>query len=790
MSKTIFLLTILCSTFSGLLYGQVNLSSYEAPLPLFEGTQYLGDVSAQIEGEAVIWLERDSLIRALNPILRRDTVKAIQALPQRISLSRFPMPLRFDPASLRLSVTIPVENLARKETDLGVDLEEEARRAFSPAPVGGAINSRLEQSWGSERLDQDYFSAQFNSFVNIHSFVLENQTFYQSNIEEKWYRGDTRLVKDFEASAIRAQAGDIYPQLQGFMSARPLGGVSVQRNFTLNPYRLPYPTGHQNFTLRSRSFVRYFVNSVLVKSEYLPAGNYTARDIPLNNGLNSVLIEATDDLGQKEVFVFQSSSNINLLNTGEARFDLSYGVPFVDENFRRTYAEDEGKVFSGFYQYGFSSVFSGSLYHQNQSDFSLSGAELIRAIPIGNLTLGQAYSKDGSTDGNATALGYQLITQGERWFDSHTLLLRYERRSENFQTLNESLTGVVANHYAASYTIPVSNLFTLSVGGNYGDVRNNSLEDRLGYDLNLSMRLFQKHNLTIYASRNRDEFRRWNNVAYLFFTFSIPEANSYVSGLHDVEENSTRLSLLQDNQNQLYAPRVLATVSRSAETNSADADLTYPTPIGDLGGRFFAERDRRSGGALQGVLRYNSAFVFAVDDGVALGLSRPVPGSFVILKPEERLKGQRIGLKATSPYLEAESGLFDEIVYSNLVAYQYRDLQLDPTSLDLGRSLEQERFTLLPGYRSAHFIRLQEKGAVVLQGTLVGPGETPLSLRVGSIGEIPFFTNRDGEVFIEGLGPGVHELKIEGTDLEATIHVSRSQRGLLDLGTIRLEDSQ
>lgn len=783
----LFLFAILL--FCGTVHAQVM--AYQAQLPLYDQDTNLGDVSVEITGEELTSIDRDSILAILKGILKEDSIAAFQRLPARLSPAQIPIPLKFSPEELKLQTSIDLELRATKKTDLGVDLEDEKRDALQPAPFGGAINYRLEQFWGDERLGGKFFSGQFSSFVNMNSLVLESQTFYQSNIESQWYRGDTRLVKDFEKQNIRTQVGDVYPQIQGFMVAKPLGGVNIQRNFSLNPYRLPYPTGNQNFTLKSRSFVKYYVNSVMVKSEYLQAGNYSAKDIPLNNGLNTIMIEATDDLGQKQVFVFKASSNINLLNEGESRFDVSYGAPFLDTNFQRKYIERDGKVFSGFYQYGFSSLFSSSLYMQNQGKFNLYGTELIQAIPIGNLTAGAARSQFGEQTGNAGSLGYQLITQGKRWFDSHTLSLRYENRSKEFKTQLTDIASAVQNVYAANYTIPVSNILTFSVGGNYGDVRDNNLNDRYGYDANLSFRILNNHNIAFYVSRNRDERRNWNDIAYVFLTLSIPESNSYVSSLYDQKQKNLRVNVLRDNQNKLYTFRTQAIAEYAEQRKNGELDMTYPTQVGDFGGRITANKTDDLDTATRGSARLNSAFVFAYQDSeFGYGISRPIPGSFVIFKPEDRLRDQKIGLKSTSPYTESQSGLFDEIVFSNLIAYQYRDIQLDPTFLEPGRSLQKEKFTLYPTYRSAHMIKLSERGSVILTGRILNPDGTPIALQVGTIGNVTFFTNRDGSIFVEGIEAGTYEMVLEGREDKFVFSITKDERGFKDLGIIQIKENE
>lgn len=794
MNKFLLLLTlaVIFTPVQGVHAQNFSVQSYQASIPFFDADTDMGEVQAMIEGDKLLWIDKTDLMKILGSHLKKDTLAALKKLPSHVSPEMLPFPVKLDVEHFRLQTHFPLANLASKSTDLGIDLSREEKVALRPAPLGGAINFRGEKTWSDEKLGGDFLSAQFSPFINIHSLVFENQTFYQENLDSKWYRGDTRLVKDFQKYDIRAQVGDVYPMIQGFMVARPLGGVNIQRNFSLNPYRLPYPTGHQTFTLGSRSFVKYFVNSVLVKSEYLPAGNYTAQDIPLNNGLNTVVIEATDDLGQKKIFVFKSSSNINLLNEGESRFDLSYGAPFNDFNFKREYQHREGKVFSGFYQYGFSSLFSSSVYLQNQDKFSLYGTELIQAIPIGNLTLGLAHSGNGEVDGSAASLGYQLITQGKKWYDSHTISLRYENRTEGFRSTLQDLSTSVQNVYAASYTIPVSNLFTFSTGANFGDVRDNDLENRYGYDLNLSFRLFQHHNISFYSSRNRDEFKRWNETIYLFLTFSIPESNSYVSAFYDQTQKNTRINVLNDNQNRLYAFRSQGILDYSQEQAAGELDLLYPTPLGDFGARLGANRHEPDDEILKkGSLRINSALAFAYQDQeFGMGLSRPINGSFVLFRPEDRLKDQRIGLKSTSPYTEAETGLFNEIVFSNLIAYQYRDIQLDPTFLDEGRSLAKEKFILYPTYRSAHLIKLEEKGAVILTGRILDQTGKPMALQVGRVGGVIFFTNREGEIFVEGIEAGSHEISLDGFEDKTYINVSKDERGLKDLGQLQFSGDE
>lgn len=762
---------------------------YKASIPLFDGDRYLGDVEVEIKDEKLVTLNRNSLRSVLASAIKPELISRLDGGSETIGPEQLPFPIHFNAQDLKLETKLRVEDRSSERLDVLEDFKARyGNQVLDPAPFGGAINYRLEQTTSSLE-EQRFFTGQFDSFFNLKDLVLENQSFYNSDQSRNWFRGDTRLVKDFPKSQVRAQVGDIYPQSQGFMVSRPIGGVSLSRNFSLNPYRFPYPLGEQSFTLEARSQVRYYVNNIFIKSEYLPPGNYTAKDIPLNNGLNTITIEAVDDSGNKRYFVFRTAASINLLNPGESRFDLSYGVSFLDQDFQRRYQNDEGKIFSGFYQYGFTSTLSASVYGQDDAEFSLLGSEIIKATILGNFSLGHAESQVGKLRGSAQSLGYQLINQGTNWYNSQSVGLRWEHRSLDFRNLATAQSSAIQNNYSANYTLPIPNLLTISVGGNYGDVRDNSLEDRYGFDTTLTARIFDHHNLSFFLGRTRDEFRRWNDVAYVFLTITFPGSNNFLSAFYDQTQKLSRLSYVKDNQNRLHDPRIIANVDQSRQSERGEVDVTYPTAFADFGARLGGNR-LESGADYQhnASARLNSAFVFAYNDGWGAGLSRPIANSFAIFKPGENLKGQKIALKSFSAFTEAESGLFDEIVYNNLLAYQYREVQLDPTLLELGRSLEKEKFVLLPGYRSAHLIHLADRGSVILRGRLVDRKGTPLALVVGRIGDLTFFTNRDGDFFVEGVLPGTHELQLDGKSESVEFEVKESEIGIKDLGILKLKD--
>lgn len=766
----------------------VGKTAYSGLVPLTTPEKEWGEVLVEIEDDELKSIDRNSFLKALKTGINQRLVSKIKKLPSKFHPAQSPIPLGFNVRELSLKAKIGVKDRSISSIDIFEEQKRENKEALIASPFGGAVNFQLERSWGSERLGRYGLNGQFNSFLNFNSFVFENQYYYQENTRPDWYRGDTRVVKDFEKNQLRVQAGDVHPQVQGFMSPQPMGGINVQKLFSLNPYRLPYPTGTKSFSLKARSFVKYFVNGSLVKSEYLPSGNYTISGIPLNNGLNTILIEATDDMGFKQIFSFSSTTNINLLNVGESRFDLSYGLPFTDMSLKRNYADEEDKLFSSFYQYGFSTDFSASLYLQNQRNFNLIGSEAIKATRMGSFSFGHAQSLESSIEGQAWSLNYQFMSQGMQWHQFKTLGLRYENRSNDFRSRINDSSSLIKDNYGINYSLPLLTRLTLSIGGNYGNVRDNLLNNRYGLDSTLNMRLFKNHNLALFVSRSRDENKIWNNTAHIFLTLNFPEKNSYVSTFYDQQQNNTRVTYMRDNQGKLHTPRTQFIGERSDLSQSGEVDMMYPSQYGNFGARVMGRQtDNDSDAIVRGSVRMHSALAFAYQGGDwGLGLTRPIPGSFVMFSPEGELRDQKLSLKSSSPFPEAEQGALGELTYSNLTAYQYREIQLDPTSMDDGRSLTLEKFVVYPTYRSAHLIKLKEKGRVSLRGKLLTKAGKPLTLKVGKIGETTFFTNRKGEFYIEGVEPGKHLLSLEDINNKIYVEINKKKRGLVNLGHVHL----
>lgn len=765
-------------------------NSVTTTIDFFAGGIALGSVRVKLQGETLLEIEKLSLLSVLRDKLSHEELIRLSSIEKEwLSPEEINLGIRFSPEILGVVSTIPLNKLSPEERVLK-EISENKNRAITPAPIGGAISMRGEQFWADERLGGGYFLGGFDSFLNAGGLVLENQTTYQSNLQNRWFRGDTRLVKDFHESMIRTQVGDVNYQTIGFQTLRPIGGINIGRNFLLNPYRTPYPKFNRDFVVKTRSKVTYFVNGNLIKSEFLAPGRYSVRDVPLVNGINNIVVEIEDDLGRKEVLNFLQTTSINLLNEGESKFDLSIGYPFQDIDQKREYNK-ESLLTSGFFQYGFNSLFTAAAYGQNFEEFNLGGLETIFATGIGNFSLGGAWGGDELNKGTVIGLGYNLSIVRPQWFSAHNLNIRHEVRQDDFIQTWGGTPQRLKNLTSVHYSLPIFSLLTLGVGGNYGEKNERGEVDKYGYDASLSVRLLSNVNATVYAARNRDEFGETNDMAYLLVNIAFPEKNQYLTAYADTSNQTRRLTYTKDNLNKLNTFKGQASIENNKTANVGDADLLFNGKLADLGihatGFQYENGDPTVG---RYSARVHSSLVFAgSSEGWSWALSRPVQTSFALLAPNEHMENQKFSVKSTSPFSEGISDFMGKTVFVNLLPYQYREIQLDPSALDIGHSLGQENYVLFPTYRSAHLIFVGAPGKVTVRGRL-SSAEGNEGLRSGEIvaqnGERSlFFTNRKGQFLLENLVPGTYTLKTDD-ERQAEFIIPPKAKGLFDLGQLEI----
>lgn len=761
-------------------------------LPLFFQDKFIGEIESDVEGDLIIGFPSNSLIPNLRKIIiDKEIEKLVSLKKEYLKKEDISFELKFIASELKLNLLAKDELIRPTESLFQESLIPYfASGAKKPAKLSGSINVKVEETINHKRVQKDYFDSNFSSFLNYRGWVLENQTQYSTNRNiNRWYRGNTTIVKDDESNAIRYSAGDVSSSAYGYLGSQAIGGISISKEYSITPYKISTPSRSQEFSVESRSVVRYYVNNSLLKTEFLNSGKYSVRDIPLNNGVNRIVVEVEDEFGNKKFFNFVESFSNELLRKDEVKYDLSIGKLSTESNYQKKYTKNSAYT-SGYFKKGWSDRFTSGVYLQNNRGSSLLGTENLLATQYGNWGLGLARSKHSSNSGNAYTFNYFISTYSNLINSLHTINFRFEKRDQKFnEGLNFSLGRFMYNSSLA-YSVPVFDWASLGVGFNYSKPFSRTYDDKYGLDASITGRIFKSSSMTFYLSNMRDEYKKWNQFFYVFLNFSFDEGYSYVSSFYDSNSQTKRLSYYHDKGESVNSLKVLGSVESSKYTKNGEVDLSYNAPLVEFGLRESIINESKNNYYGKSAFRLLSSINFVSDEEFKVSVSRPITNSFAIVAPDENLKGQKIGLKSNGNRIVEKSGLFNEVTVRDLIPYQYRRLQLDTSKLKEGTSLKEESYIVYPTYKSGHLLLARSSGKIAIKGQLKNDKGQPLGLIVGEvIGEnqqaIPFFTNKNGYFFIEGIGPG--NLKfLWGDDRPSEINVTidKDQSGVIDLGKL------
>lgn len=779
-------------------FGKSGIESNKTKIDATLGDFFLGEVEVILNGESLQFISAKNLKDIIKEKIRAEAFIKYKLIEEMVDPSTLPFKVNYHPAELRVSLTIPPEDLKPSDANVYDDLiPYYSRKAEEPAPFSMAVNYKLEQTFNKNTNQQNYFSAYTDSSLNINQVSFENQMNYFSNRNKRWGRQSSKAIFDRPNRMHRYELGDVNFPIVGYLQGKSLGGVSFYRDFSLNPYRTVTPTSSFEYQIESRSLVRTFVNNILLKTEYMNPGRYLVKDIPLNNGINKIIVEITDQFGVTKTLTFNDSGSLDLLAEGVSRYAFSSGYESSELDGNRIYNNNEGLLTSGFYQHGLEKNWTTSAYAQGNKKFKLLGLNQIFSTGFGNLSHDLTGTNNKFNTGFVTQLTYQLNLFGAYWYDSHSLTSKLEYRSAYFNEVGENFKNRFNLTGTLSYSVPLFEILNLAVGGTY---QNPTLapNPRLSFNGSLTTKIFDSSSLTFYASRSRDEFKNWSNQMYFFFNMTFGESSTFASAFYERESQTKRLTLIRDNGKKYNDLKIAAVADQNKINKAGSLDLQYNTVLADIGARQEIINPKGGVSGYKTSLRYLSAFAFVYKkEDYAFSISRPIANSFIIFKPNKDWRDQKFGVQTSSGITEASTGLFGESLISSLTPYQYRRLQLDPSQLDPGYILGQESFVVYPRKNSGHLFVIGKNGFLVIKGKLLSQNKQAIGLKVGywmsnSGKKIPFFTNREGGFLIEGIEAGVGTIHLGSTEEYRPLSLDLSNRvhGINDVGNLMLEEGE
>lgn len=776
-------------------------------IPLYLGATPLGEVPAVVsssdqllffDGEELIGLIRGHLLAGPLAAIRRQidaggrlTVNDLRALGLRI---------RYDVAKVEASIEIPLTMQTVRSLSLSRGFESEVKAPKGPANISAYLNLLGAQDIVSGGDGDEPTIVDFDGAANVLGVVVEGLATWRDDAESRWQRGDTRLVHDDAEERTRYSAGDVRYGLSGFQSSRRVGGVAVERNFGLQPYRASSPTGESDIEIDRVSRVDVVVNGQRVRTLDLPPGRYNVRDFPFVSGTNDVTLRITDEVGRTEILQFPFVFDTTVLAAGEHDFGYMAGVPSEPTASGRSY-DDGGYLASAYHAYGVTDQVTLGGNVQASREVEVLGLEGRWATGLGTFRLDTAFShlsrdaEDGAPAGEETGAAVRLQHRYSEppALDSanRTLSSRVAFRSPEFASLGQtSASNPVALDVGVLYGQRlVGDLYgSLGVSQQFG---RDDQGDVATADLNLSMPITDEVTTHLQIGTRQQSRGDDENRVFLSFSWFPGRSSHRFESSYDTAQRTSRLDWSYTPQARVNSVDADLSLSRSESTDRMTGDVGYTGYRFD--GRILqsSAADRDGGGRdHRTTLNLGTAFAFA--DG-HVGVTRPISDSFVLFAPHDSLAGQTIEINRVGDTPAAQTDILGAPMLPDLNAYYQHHVVIDALDLPLGYELGQQVYDVRPSYRSGIVIPVGTGASVLGDGVLVDAAGAPLPLELGTItalddetrAPVEFFTSRKGRFRVEGLSPGRFQLILANAPENPIVFtIPAGSAGRVDLGLL------
>lgn len=717
-------------------------------------------------------LEADPLFKILTPFLRSDIARKLeqkktsQGTVSLRDLDGIGLKAEFSEQALEIQIDIPLK--LRKTNELDLTYHENGDLYHKrPDRQSGYLNLRMAQPYqygDSAASDtKQPFTGRADFFENIGGFVFETGTEYTEQSLNPFRRQDTRVVWDSEESMVRFIAGEFDSSPRGFQAASSVAGVSISREFSIQPYRTARPLGNSELIIKRPSIVEIYINGTMYTQIRLNPGRFNVKDFPIVNGQNDVRVKIKDDLGQEETFNFSALYENTILLQGTSEFGYFAGKPWTESGGDRAY--DQKNIVSSFYhRYGFTDQVTGGFNYQNFQGQSLAGLELSVISSLGFFTFDGGCSKSSfEQKGCAERLRYRSLDRIMGYESKTVLGLEAERREIGFSPV--ITTPLAPNGYEsrldAQLTRQLADFFFVGVGGTY-EKGGTLIADTRIYRANVVLPLTTRFRLEGTYSETVDVARN-NNFLISLFWIDAPGVHS-ASSYYDSNNSSSNLTLSRNNIKRYDDYRLNASVGNSGGIQSSDISADYFMQPAALRLENFASRSsqRNYNVATAGL---NTGFAWV---GSSFTTTQPIQDSFALIEAENLPPNQVLMINPNGDYSEAQLGPRKTVALNQYTAYYKYTVNLDSTSLPMGYLMDKEFYNVMPTYRSGILIPVHLTSKVMVKGHLYSVDRQPMGLVVGDIFdsrdrlvENNFFTNKNGVFVIEGLEPGDYYIKTD-----------------------------
>jgi outer membrane usher protein len=718
------------------------------------------------------------------------------------------VPMVFDEKLLAVTISLPSESKKGQTISARGQFHQSPNRTITPpSPASAYVNFFGSQDYvaNDHMPESGRQPARLSSdgAVNLQGVVLEGSANYIEDAKHPFQRGDTRLVYDLPESMVRVAAGDLSYPVEGFQSFQPMLGVTVARDFDLQPYRVSEPTGQTSFFLNSPSRVDIYVNERKVQTLQLDSGPVDVRNFPVVSGSNDVRLVITDANGRVEVKDFSIVSDAQLLESGLHKYAYNLGVISTASEGGKEYDTSE-PVLSVFHRYGVNDWLTLGSNLQADNDQQMGGANATIGGKWGILRtdISESWVTNGDS-GIALRGQYQYIIPAKSSNDgvfrgARNFMLLSTYRDKDFAPLGVLLPSNLTSYdTTVRYSQQLSPTLNAGIGGRYERGRDDHDDD-----WSASLTLDKQLPAGIHLGMSLEHQRTETFGVLCNFTWAPQSSRHFVSGSYDSITHTTRTDWNYKQSQRTESFSASAGVANTPDYSEGNGSINYYGNRGNISASHDLITTVDDNGDNRGLekrtqLRFGTAL--AMSDG-HVAMSRPIAGSFAMIAPDPAIGDYPLGVNPQTGddnqvHYAAKTDKLGPAVLPELTPYMNHTVSVDTRSLPPGFDPGDTHYTVQPSYHSGTFIKIGSDANVLLDGIFVYKDGRPVALQAGSIhpvsgtnsDSVVFFTNRQGRFRIEKLRPGDYIAELNSfPGVTLTISIPEGSAGATQVGTLML----
>ena len=592
-------------------------------------------------------------------------------------------------------------------------------------------------------------------------------------------RGMTNLTVDQPEHLRRITFGDSFVTSDALGAGAAIAGVTVSREFLLDPYFVRYPSLELAGAVTTPSTVEVYLNGALVDRRELPPGRFEIDQLSLPTGRGAATLLIRDAFGGERILRQPFYASSLMLDEGLSEYRYSLGL--LRENAQSESFDYSDPALLAFHRWGISDRLTTGYRLEASEDLWSGGGSIAFRSLWGEASLLAGASSDEGESGTAISAQYAYLSRrfsvGVSWTEVSdryaTLSLpaatdRTTRRIGALTTFRHGKLdlGVNAsveerrdepedvNRIGLTGTYPISQRGTLFASAGFADVRGDTTPE-LSVGVTWNLGFLRSANLRL----NHDNDRTSGSVS-VQQNLARDEGWGYRidAGASDGDDTSSLL-VQHQTRNALY--EVSAQPSLGSDSIAVSA----------------------AGGLAWG--------------GERLHLMRAAQQSYAVVRVPG-VPGVRVYVSNLEAGRTDERG---ELVVTDLIPYYGNRIRIEDSDIPIHYRIAKTERIIAPPLRGGILVEFDVEPIASVHGMtrVIGAdgaervpstGEMRLSGPEGE--EVVSPLGRGGEFYFENIVPGTHSIEIldEKGACRTTIVIPLPEEPLMDLGTISCKENR